>query len=147
MTESSWLEIVATAATLLGAFLFLASAIGLLRLPDFYTRVHAPTKAATLGVALLALASLVRSLPSGDLVWIEDLLIVVFLLLTVPVSSQVLLRAAATRLVPQTPETLGEPGVAEAGTFSLPRRTPPLESRETPLAGPSPPRNRSGSGD
>ena len=97
MTSGAWLEIVAAAATLLGAFLFLASAVGLLRLPDFYTRIHAPTKAATLGVALLALASLVRSLPSGDLVWIEDLLIVVFLLLTVPVSSQVLLRAAATR--------------------------------------------------
>ncbi len=100
-----WGEVVAAMATLLGAFLFFASAIGLLRLPDFYSRIHAPTKAATLGVALLGLASVVRSLPSGDLVWIEDLLIVVFLLLTVPVSSQVLLRAAATRKVAQTPAT------------------------------------------
>ena len=115
MTSGGWLEIVAAAATLLGAFLFLASAVGLLRLPDFYTRIHAPTKAATLGVALLALASLVRSLPSGDLVWIEDLLIVVFLLLTVPVSSQVLLRAAATRRVPQAPQTRGEPAVRQGG--------------------------------
>lgn len=104
-----WVEVVAATATLLGAFLFLASAIGLYRLPDFYSRIHAPTKAATLGVALLGLASVVRSLPSGDLVWIEDLLIVVFLLLTVPVSSQVLLRAAATRNVAQAPETLGRP--------------------------------------
>ena len=115
MTSGAWLEVIAAMATLLGAFLFLASAVGLLRLPDFYTRVHAPTKAATLGVALLALASLLRSLPSGDLVWIEDLLIVIFLLLTVPVSSQVLLRAAATRRVPQTPETSGEPAVLESG--------------------------------
>ena len=36
--------------SLLGALLFLAAAIGLLRLPDFYTRTHAPTKAATLGL-------------------------------------------------------------------------------------------------
>ena len=107
--SGGWLEIVAATATLLGAFLFLASAIGLLRLPDFYSRIHAPTKAATLGVALLGLASVARSLPSGDLVWIEDLLIVVFLLLTVPVSSQVLLRAAATRKVGQTDETRGRP--------------------------------------
>ena len=109
------LEAAAAAATLLGAFLFLASAIGLLRLPDFYTRVHAPTKAATLGVALLGLASLMRSILTGDLVWIEDLLIVVFLLLTVPVSSQVLLRAAATRKVAQLPATKGRPArVTEA---------------------------------
>lgn len=115
MTSESMVvvEIVAAVAELAGAFLFLASAVGLLRLPDFYTRVHAPTKAATLGVALLGLASLLRSLPTGDLVWIEDLLIVVFLLLTVPVSSQVLLRAAATRGVPQHPGTEGKPAVVE----------------------------------
>ena len=109
---AGWMEIVAASATLLGAFLFLASAVGLLRLPDFYSRIHAPPKAATLGVALLGLASVIRSLPSGDLVWIEDLLIVIFLLLTVPVSSQVLLRAAATRNVAQTSETQGSPAKA-----------------------------------
>jgi multicomponent K+:H+ antiporter subunit G len=116
MTEvgGGWVEVLASIVTLLGAFLFLASAIGLLRLPDLYTRVHAPTKAATLGVALLGSASLLRSLPSGDLVWIEDLLIVVFLVLTVPVSSQVLLRAAATRKVDQTPETRGRPATRES---------------------------------
>ena len=106
-----WIETGAALLTLVGSFLFLASSIGLLRLPDFYSRVHAPTKAATLGVTLLTLASLARSLPSGDLVWIEDLLIVVFLLLTVPVSSQVLLRGAATRRVPQDPRTTGTPAV------------------------------------
>lgn len=115
MTDLSggWVEAVAAIATLVGASLFLASAIGLLRLPDFYTRVHAPTKAATLGVALLGFASLLRSLPTGDLVWIEDLLIVVFLFLTVPVSSQVLLRAAATRGIPQASATTGRPAVGE----------------------------------
>ena len=107
------LEWTAGVLALAGALSFLLSAIGLLRLPDFYSRIHAPTKAATLGVALLGLASVLRSLPSGDLVWIEDLLIVVFLLLTVPVSSQVLLRAAATRRVPQTPATTGEPAVGK----------------------------------
>lgn len=79
---------------LAGALFFLISAIGLLRLPDFYCRVHAPTKAATLGVILLGLASVLSSLEQGNLLWIEDLAIVVFLFLTVPVSSQVLARAA-----------------------------------------------------
>ena len=105
------LEIAAALAALVGAFLFLASSIGLLRLPDFYCRVHAPTKAATLGVAFLCLASLLRSLPRGDLVWVEDLVIVVFLFLTVPVSSQMLMRGAATRGVKAEPSTEGEPSV------------------------------------
>ena len=105
------LEIAAALAALVGAFLFLASSIGLLRLPDFYCRVHAPTKAATLGVAFLCLASLLRSLPRGDLVWIEELVIVVFLFLTVPVSSQMLMRGAATRGVEAAPSTEGEPSV------------------------------------
>ena len=105
------LEIAAALAALVGAFLFLASSIGLLRLPDFYCRVHAPTKAATLGVAFLCLASLLRSLPRGDLVWIEDLVIVVFLFLTVPVSSPMLMRGAATRGVEAAPSTEGEPSV------------------------------------
>ncbi len=108
---SAWIEVAAAVATLAGAFLFLASAIGLLRLPDFYSRVHSPTKAATLGIALLGIASLLRSLPRQDLVWIEDLLIVVFLFLTMPVSSQVLLRAAATRGIAQTSATHGEPAI------------------------------------
>lgn len=116
----AWIEVAAALSTLLGAFLFLASAIGLLRFPDLYTRVHSPTKAATLGVALLGLASLLRSLPRGDLVWIEDLLIVVFLFLTVPVSSQVLMLAAATRRVPAEPATSGEPATADPEAPGVP---------------------------
>ena len=44
--------------SLVGSLLFLAAAIGLLRLPDFYTRAHAPAKAATLGLLLVAVASM-----------------------------------------------------------------------------------------
>ena len=55
MSETGF-EILSLTADLLalgGALFFLISAIGLLRLPDFFCRVHAPTKAATLGVMLL----------------------------------------------------------------------------------------------
>lgn len=82
---------------LAGALFFLISAIGLLRLPDFLCRIHAPTKAATLGVILLGLSSVLRSLGQGNPVWLEDLAVIVFLFLTVPVSSQVLARAASRR--------------------------------------------------
>ena len=87
----------ADALALAGALFFLISAIGLLRLPDFLCRIHAPTKAATLGVILLGLSSVLSSLIQGNLVWLEDLAIILFLFLTVPVSSQVLARAASRR--------------------------------------------------
>ncbi len=85
---------VADLMVLAGALFFLVSAIGLLRLPDVFCRIHAPTKAATLGVVLLGAGAVTRSVAQGSLVWIEDLAIVAFLFLTVPISSQVLARAA-----------------------------------------------------
>ena len=96
MSETGFdlLPLVADLLGLIGAMFFLISAIGLLRLPDFFCRIHAPTKAATLGVMLLSLGAILNSLVQGNLVWVEDLAILVFLFLTIPVSSQVLARAA-----------------------------------------------------
>ena len=102
------LDWLAGALALAGALFFLISAIGLLRLPDFYCRIHAPTKAASLGVILLGLSSVLRSLGQGNLVWLEDLAIILFLFLTVPVSSQVLARAAHRRGVDR-PSLTAEP--------------------------------------
>uniref|UniRef100_UPI0040482724 cation:proton antiporter n=1 Tax=Limnohabitans sp. TaxID=1907725 RepID=UPI0040482724 len=44
------IEWIAAALILIAAFFLLVGAIGLVRLPDFYMRMHAPTKASTLGV-------------------------------------------------------------------------------------------------
>jgi multicomponent K+:H+ antiporter subunit G len=92
-------NLLADLLALAGALFFLISAIGLLRLPDFFCRVHAPTKAATLGVMLLGLSAVIHSIAQGDFAWMEDLAILVFLFLTIPVSSQVLARAARRRRV------------------------------------------------
>lgn len=107
MTDSGAgiIVLVADLVAVAGALFFLVSAIGLLRLPDFFCRIHAPTKAATLGVILLGASAVLRSLAQGDLAWVEDLAIIVFLFLTIPVSSQVLARSAKRRGVRETPET------------------------------------------
>jgi len=104
-TGVSFLAVFADLLAFGGALFFLISAIGLLRLPDFYCRIHAPTKAATLGVMLLGMSGVLRSLVQGDLVWAEDLAILLFLFLTIPISSQVLARAARRRGVRQTSTT------------------------------------------
>lgn len=107
MTEAGpgLLVLLAELLTLLGALFFLISAIGLLRLPDFFCRIHAPTKAGTLGVVLLGLGAVLRSLANGDLLWLEELAILIFLFLTIPVSAQVLARAARRRGVARTAKT------------------------------------------
>lgn len=108
MTDSL-LTVVAAVATVAGAFFFLASAIGLARLPDLYSRLHAPTKAATLGLALLVVgsATVQRTGDASDIA--EDLLLILFVLLTIPVSSQLLARAAICQGTPSDRRTRGVP--------------------------------------
>ena len=112
--SESWTPIIAAVFCSIGAFFYLASAVGLLRLPDFFTRVHAPTKAATLGIMFMALGSMALHFERGFQVWLEELLLILFVFLTVPVSSQMLVRAAAARGVRQVEQTRGErPSVVE----------------------------------
>ena len=75
-----------------GLFLMLAGSIGLLRLPDFYTRTHATSKVDTLGVMLILLAFAVyegTTLTAAKLV-----LGMVFIALANPIASHALARAA-----------------------------------------------------
>ena len=104
------LGMVAAVLAFAGAFLFLAGAIGFLRLPDFYTRIHAPTKAASLGIPLVAFASMLLHLGAGIDLWIEDALIMLFVFLANPVSTQILVWAAVARKIHPSAETRGQPG-------------------------------------
>lgn len=75
-----------------GAFLAFVAALGLFRLPDLYTRMHAASKAGTAGSGILLLAV---ALQSGEVgVWIKCLLAVAFFFLTAPVSAHLLAKAA-----------------------------------------------------
>ena len=77
-------EIVVALLIVAGAALVLISAIGLVRLPDYFSRLHAPTKTSTLGVGGLLLAS---ALYFGSL---HEWLVLAFLFLTAPISAQLL---------------------------------------------------------
>ena len=79
-------------ALLLGGSLFiLLAAIGLLRLPDLLTRMHATTKAAALGVILIMLASAMHFAEVG--VVARSFAIILFILMTAPVAAHVIGRA------------------------------------------------------
>lgn len=83
----------------IGAVFTLIGSIGLARFPDFYSRLHGPTKATTLGAGAVIIASILHFSVSGDGLNLHELLIVLFLFLTAPVSAHLVARAALVREV------------------------------------------------
>jgi multicomponent K+:H+ antiporter subunit G len=75
------------------AFTFIGS-LGLAWLGDFYTRLHGPTKATTLGVGSLLVASAIYFSTRGEGVSLHEVLVTVFLFITAPVSAHLLAKAA-----------------------------------------------------
>ena len=79
---------------IIGAFLNLISAIGVLRLPDVYTRNHAASKAATLGIVCILLATFLYYYVEVGHFNSRLILAIVFLFITSPVSGHLINRAA-----------------------------------------------------
>ena len=77
---------------IVGAIFSLLAAIGILRFPDLYTRMHAASKAGTIGSGLLLLAAGVHSLDVAIL--IRALAGFFFFVLTAPISAHLLAKAA-----------------------------------------------------
>ncbi len=85
-------DVIGAAALLIGAFFMLVASLGLVRLPDVYTRMHAATKATTFGMGGILLTT---SLAFQDMeVTTQSVLALVFLFLTAPVSAHLISRAA-----------------------------------------------------
>ncbi|MEM9633073.1 MAG: monovalent cation/H(+) antiporter subunit G [Pseudomonadota bacterium] len=86
------IEIIIGVMLVVGALFALAASIGLLRLKDVYMRMHAASKAGTLGSGVMLLALAVHA---GDLSVVTRALAgVVFFLLTAPISAHLLAKAA-----------------------------------------------------
>lgn len=97
---------------LVGAFFALVGSIGLVRLDDFYCRLHGPTKATTLGVGGMLIASSLYFSSRGNGLSVHELLVAAFLFLTAPVSAHLMARAAlrlgARSISRGTPKREGE---------------------------------------
>ena len=78
----------------LGAAFALIGSWGLARLSDFLKRLHGPTKATTLGVGRVLLASAIWFSFAREAVSLHELLITLFLFMTAPISAHLLIKAA-----------------------------------------------------
>lgn len=110
-----WAALLVALFVLSGAAITLIGAIGLLRFKTFYERVHAPTLGASLGAAGVLAASIVFFSVSQSRPAVHEVLIVLLVTLTTPVTLMLLARSALYR-----DRTEGRSGVPEAKEFFEP---------------------------
>lgn len=94
---SPWVTAPAALLLIVGGLLALIGGIGLLRLPDFFMRMHPPTMGASLGTGCVLVASMLVSSALLGRPVVHELLITVFIVITTPVTAMLLTRAAAHR--------------------------------------------------
>lgn len=89
------LEIIICVLIIVGIFFILAGVIGVIRMPDTFCRIQSATNIATMGAMSIALACSIYAFGiSNTSLGIKALIVVVFLLISNPVGSHVMARAA-----------------------------------------------------
>jgi multicomponent K+:H+ antiporter subunit G len=87
MAMELWQEIAISLFLVIAGIFGLVGSYGLMKLPNPMTRLHAPTKATTLGVGGVLIASMLNALASHGAVSLHELLITLFLFLTAPITA------------------------------------------------------------
>lgn len=93
----AWAAMLTALLLILGGSIILIGALGLMRLPNFYQRIHGPAITVTLGAGCLLLASMLYFTVLQSRLVIHELIIAAFILMTSPVVSMLLMRAAVYR--------------------------------------------------
>ncbi len=121
-----WAEVLTALFAVLGAAFAAIGSFGLVRLPTFFRRIHAPTLGATAGVWCITLATIIYFSVQGNKLFLHAVLITLFVALTAPVTTIFLVRAALFRerqkggKVPPAAASTGSPP-PDAGPPSGPR--------------------------
>ncbi len=92
-----WIVLPVSLLLVIGSTLTLLGTIGLVQLKSFYDRIHAPTLGTSWGAAAILLASLIIWSWVQDRIFLHEVVIGLFLMLTTPVTLMLLGRAALHR--------------------------------------------------
>ncbi|WP_374290635.1 monovalent cation/H(+) antiporter subunit G [Paenirhodobacter enshiensis] len=92
-----WAAVLIAALVVIGSTLTLIGAFGLLSLRSFYDRLHAPALGASWGTGAVILASMALFSLQGGAPQLHEIIIGVFVMVTTPVATMILGRAALTR--------------------------------------------------
>ncbi|MET0289396.1 MAG: Na+/H+ antiporter subunit G [Pseudoxanthomonas sp.] len=105
-----------------GTLFILLGALGMVKLSEFFRRVHAPTKASTLGVGCVLLGSVGYHLFLGQDPQPRELLITAFLFITAPISAHMMSKAALSLMEEARPEPPEDTQISS--TVARPRPQP-----------------------
>ncbi|WP_293777612.1 monovalent cation/H(+) antiporter subunit G [uncultured Oxalicibacterium sp.] len=97
VTLPLWAIIPVSILLVLGGSIVLIGALGLLRLPSFYQRIHGPAITVTLGAGCLLIASMIYFTALQSRPVIHEIIITLFVLLTAPIVAMLIMRAAVYR--------------------------------------------------
>jgi multicomponent K+:H+ antiporter subunit G len=123
------LELVVSVFLLTGGVFILVGSIGLMRLPDFFMRLHAPTKATTLGMGGLLIASMILfTLREPGHISVHELLITLFLFITAPVSAHMMAKTALHQKLKMMKRTQGQDLVETAARQEAPAQAKASET-------------------
>jgi len=92
-----WAALIVSLLLIVGASIVLIGALGLLRLHTFYQRIHGPAITVSLGAGSLLLASMLYFTVARSRPVVHEVIITLFVLLTAPVVSMMIMRAAVYR--------------------------------------------------
>ncbi len=92
-----WVDLVIAILVVLGAVFALIGAVGLVRLPTFYQRIHPPTLGTTIGVWAIAIATVLQFSALEETASVSAILIPIFVAMTMPITTIFLMRAALFR--------------------------------------------------
>ncbi|MEM9250563.1 MAG: Na+/H+ antiporter subunit G [Pseudomonadota bacterium] len=114
METVSIAEIIISAMLVMAGIFGLVGSLGLVKLDDTMRRLHAPTKAATLGVGGVLIASMIYSAVFLGELSFHELLITIFLLITAPITANFIAKSYMHRQVDEKdlPPTQGKHGWA-----------------------------------
>lgn len=93
----AWAALPAAILLIVAGLLAAIGAFGLLRLPDFFSRMHPPAMGSTLGTGCVLLASILVSSADAGRPVVHALLITLFIVITAPVTAMLLASAAVYR--------------------------------------------------
>jgi len=92
-----WAALIVSLLLIVGASIVLIGALGLVRLRTFYQRIHGPAITVSLGAGSLLLASMLYFTVARSRPVVHEIIITLFVLLTAPVVSMMIMRAAVYR--------------------------------------------------
>lgn len=100
MDAAQVFEWIVSGLVVAGGGFSLVGSLGLVRMPDFFTRLHGPSKATTIGIGSILLASALYMTVRGDGLSLHEFMISLFIVITAPVASHLLAKAARHRRLP-----------------------------------------------